>query len=43
MSKVKENKIGGLLKELENDYTFLNTPEERKQFVFDFMMILIEI
>jgi len=43
MEPTKENKIGRLLKELENDETFLNSPEERKQFVFDFFMILIEI
>lgn len=38
-----ENKIGELLKELENDETFLGSPEERKKFVFDLILMLIEI
>lgn len=40
---MEENKIGKLLEELEHDNTFLDSPEERKAFIFDLTLMLIEI
>jgi hypothetical protein len=41
--KEKKNVIGDLLKELEEDESFLDSPEARKKFIFDLTLIMIEI
>lgn len=37
------NKIGTLLRELQEDETFLDSPEAREAFVFALTLMLIEI